>query len=50
MPIIPEGRGVSQSHPTNMSQGFDRLALLRFGLEPAKTSFEVTPEVTLTVG
>lgn len=38
-----EVRGVRESHPTLVSQGFRSLALLRFGLEPAKKSFENRP-------
>jgi len=38
-----EGRGVRESHPTPVSQGFRSLALLGFEFEPAKSSFRNTP-------
>jgi hypothetical protein len=38
-----EIRGVRESHPTPVSQGLRRLALLLFEFEPAKSSFEDTP-------
>ena len=38
-------RGVDESHPTRVSQGFRRLALPLFRIEPAKSLFASTPYV-----